>query len=41
MSEINCFNFFVLCCDDVAADVDHLPIKRIQLVSSSYLNYKV
>jgi hypothetical protein len=31
MSEINYFKKFVLCSDDVAADVGHLHVKRIQL----------
>jgi hypothetical protein len=33
MSEINNFKFFVLC----SGDVDHLYIKRIHLVGSSYI----
>jgi hypothetical protein len=38
MCEINHFNFFVLCSYDVAADMDHLNIKRIHLESLvSYL----
>jgi hypothetical protein len=32
MSEINHFNFFLLYSSDVAADVDHLHVKRIHLV---------
>jgi hypothetical protein len=31
MSEINHFNVFVLFSDDVAANVDHLLVKRIYL----------
>jgi hypothetical protein len=31
MSEINHFKVFVLCSSDVAADVDHLYVKRIHL----------
>jgi hypothetical protein len=32
VSEINHFKVFVLCSGDMAADVDHLHIKRIHLV---------
>jgi hypothetical protein len=35
MNEINYFKVFVLCSCDVAADVDHLHVKRIHLVSFS------
>jgi hypothetical protein len=31
MSEINYYKFFVLCSGDVAADVDHLHVKKIHL----------
>jgi hypothetical protein len=31
MSEISQFKVFVLCSGDVAADVDHLQVKRIHL----------
>jgi hypothetical protein len=31
MSKINHFKFFVPCSGDVAADVDHLHVKRIHL----------
>jgi hypothetical protein len=31
MSEINHFNFFIMCSGDVAADVDHLHVKKIYL----------
>jgi hypothetical protein len=37
MDEIDHFNIFILCSDDVAADVDHLHIKRIHLVGFSYV----
>jgi hypothetical protein len=37
MSEINHFKIFVLCSDDVTADVYHLHVKRIYLVCSSYI----
>jgi hypothetical protein len=37
MNEINHFKFFLLCSGDVAADVDHLHVKRIQLVGFSYI----
>jgi hypothetical protein len=30
MNEIDHFKVFVLCSGDVAADVDHLRVKRIQ-----------
>jgi hypothetical protein len=33
MSEINHFKVFVLCSGNVTADVDHLHVKRIQLVA--------
>jgi hypothetical protein len=31
MSEINHFKVFVVCSGDVAADMDHLHVKRIHL----------
>jgi hypothetical protein len=37
MSEINHFKIFVLCSGDVAADVDHLHVKRIHLVGFFYI----
>jgi hypothetical protein len=37
MSEINYFKVFIICSDDVTADVDHLHVKKIQLVSFSYI----
>jgi hypothetical protein len=36
MIEIDNFKVFVLCSDDVTADVDHLHAKRIHLVGFSY-----
>jgi hypothetical protein len=37
MSKINHFKVFVLCSDDVVADVDHLHVQRIHLVNFSYI----
>jgi hypothetical protein len=37
MGEINHFKFLVLCCGDVTANVDHLYVKRIHLLSPSYI----
>jgi hypothetical protein len=37
MSEINYFKVFIMCSDDVAADVDHLYMKIIYWVSFSYI----
>jgi hypothetical protein len=37
MNKIGHFKFFILCSDDVVADVDHLYVKRIFLVSFSYI----
>jgi hypothetical protein len=37
MNEIGHFKVFVICNDDVAADVDHLYVKRIYLVGFSYI----
>jgi hypothetical protein len=37
MNEIDHFNFFVLYSDDVTTNIGHLHIKRIQLVSFSYI----
>jgi hypothetical protein len=37
MNEIDHFKVFVLCSGDVAVDVDHLHVKRIHLVSFSYI----
>jgi hypothetical protein len=37
MNEIDHFKVFILCSGDVAADVDDLHVKRIHLVSFSYI----
>jgi hypothetical protein len=37
MNEIDHFKVFVLCSDDVTANMDHLHVKRIYLVSFSYI----
>jgi hypothetical protein len=37
MSEINHFKVFIMYSNDVASDVDHLSVKRILLVSFSYI----
>jgi hypothetical protein len=37
MSEINHFKVLVLYSGDVVANVDHLHVKKIHLVSSSYI----
>jgi hypothetical protein len=37
MCEINHFKIFIICRDDVATDMDHLHVKRIQLVDFSYI----
>jgi hypothetical protein len=37
MSEISQFKVFVLCSGDVAADVDHLQVKRIHLEHHLYI----
>jgi hypothetical protein len=37
MNEIDHFKIFVFCSGDVTTDVDHLHIKRIHLVNSSYI----
>jgi hypothetical protein len=37
MNEIAYFKVFVLCSGDVTPDVDHLYIKRINLVDFSYI----
>jgi hypothetical protein len=37
MNEIGHFKIFVLCSGDVAGDVDHLHVKRIPLMSFSYI----
>jgi hypothetical protein len=37
MNELDHFKDFVLCSDYVAADVDHLHVKRIHLVVFSYI----
>jgi hypothetical protein len=41
MIEIDHFNFFVLCSGDMAADVDHLHVKRIHLVHLVGFSYIV
>jgi hypothetical protein len=37
MSEINHIKVFIMCTDDITADVDHLHVKKIHLVSFSYI----
>jgi hypothetical protein len=37
MSEINHFKVFIICSDDMVADVDHLHVKRIHIVGFSYI----
>jgi hypothetical protein len=37
MNEFDHFKVFILCNGDVAADVDHLYVKRIYLVGFSYI----
>jgi hypothetical protein len=37
MNEIDYFKVFVLCSDDVAADMDYLYVKKILLVGFSYI----
>jgi hypothetical protein len=37
MNEIDYFKKFILCSGDVAADVDHIHIKRLHLVGLSYI----
>jgi hypothetical protein len=37
MREINYFKVFIMYSNDVAADVDYLHVKRIHLVSFSYI----
>jgi hypothetical protein len=37
MNEINYFKVFIICSDDVTADVDHLHVKRTHLVDFSYI----
>jgi hypothetical protein len=37
MSEINHFKVFIICSDDMIADVDHLHVKRIHIVGFSYI----
>jgi hypothetical protein len=37
MNKIDHFKVFVLCSDNVTADVDHLHVNRIHLVGSSYI----
>jgi hypothetical protein len=37
MNEIDYFKLFILYSGDVAADVDHLHVKRIHLVDFSYI----
>jgi hypothetical protein len=40
MNEIDYFKVFVLYSDDMAAEVDHLHVKRIHLVRFSYVVIK-
>jgi hypothetical protein len=37
MNEFDHFKVFILCYGDVAVDVNHLHVKRIHLVSFSYI----
>jgi hypothetical protein len=37
MNEINYFKVFIICSDDVTADVDHLHVKRTHVVDFSYI----
>jgi hypothetical protein len=37
MNEIGHFKVFLLCSDDMVADVDHLYVKRIHLVCFYYI----
>jgi hypothetical protein len=37
MNDIDHLKVFILCIDDVAADVNHFYVKRIYLVSFSYI----
>jgi hypothetical protein len=37
MNEIGHFKVFILCSGDMVADVDHLYVKKIFLVSFSYI----
>jgi hypothetical protein len=37
MNEIDHFKKFILCNSDVTSNVDHLHIKRIHLLSFSYI----
>jgi hypothetical protein len=41
MSEINHFKVFIMCSDNVAADVDYLHVRRIHLVCFSYIVIEV
>jgi hypothetical protein len=40
MNEIDYFKVFVLCSDDVVADVDHLHVKIMYLMCLSYIVIK-
>jgi hypothetical protein len=37
ISEINHFKVFIMCSDNMTSDMDHLHVKRIHLVSFSYI----
>jgi hypothetical protein len=37
MCEINHFKKFIMCSDDMTADVDQLYVKKIHLVGFSYI----
>jgi hypothetical protein len=37
MSKINHFKVFIICSDDMTANVDHLHVKRIYLAVFSYI----
>jgi hypothetical protein len=37
MNQINHFKVFIFCSSDVAADVNHLHVKRIYLICFSYI----
>jgi hypothetical protein len=37
MNEIDYFKVFILCSGDVIANIDHLHVKKIDLVSFSYI----
>jgi hypothetical protein len=41
MNKIDYFNFFVLCSGDMAANIDHLHVKRTHLVHLVGFSYMV